>query len=294
MTGGGSTADRWTQWLGHRRFAGDPEAKARMFSELLVPIREQVLDGAEPVEDQRVLDVGCGDGLIAFGAVDRGAAKIVFSDISADLLAESHRLARARGVLERCAFVKASADDLWPIESGSIDIVTTRSVLIYVRDKAACFAEFCRVLRSGGRLSIFEPVTRFGQREWTGSRLFGVDMRPVAATAAKIHEVYSQLMPADDPMLDFDERDLVGLAESAGFEAIDLTLKAEVRPAEPCRWEVFLNGAGNPNLPTPAEFMAQSLTPEERDELTAYLRPLVETGQRTRRIAHAFLRCVQA
>lgn len=293
MAEDGSTADRWAQWLGHRRFAGDREARARMFSDLLVPIREQVLDGAEPLAGQRALDVGCGDGLIAFGALDRGALHVVFSDISTDLLAECRRLAQAQGVLERCTFVEASADDLCPIGSGSVDVVTTRSVLIYVRDKSACFTEFARVLRPGGRLSIFEPVNRFAQPELTGSRFFGADMEPVTALADKLRAVYSALIPDDDPMLDFDERDLVGLAERAGFESIELTLKAVVRPANPCRWDVFLGSAGNPNIPTPAEAMAQSLTPEEQHELTAYLRPLVEGGQRTHRMAHAFLRCVR-
>lgn len=293
MAENSSTTDRWAQWLAHRRFAGDREAKARMFSDLLIPIREQVLDGAAPIDGQRVLDVGCGDGLIAFGALERGAAEVVFSDISTDLLAECRRLAQAQGVLERCTFVEASADDLGRVRSASVDVVTTRSVLIYVRDKAACFTEFARVLRPDGRLSIFEPVNRFAQPEWTGSRFFGAEMEPVAALTEKIRAVYAVLTPEDDPMLDFDERDLVGLAESAGFESIGLTVKAEVRPADPCRWEVFLNGAGNPNIPTPAEAMAQSLTPQEQDELAAYLRPLVEGGQRTRRMAHAFLRCVR-
>ncbi len=293
MAEDGSTADRWAQWLGHRRFAGDREAKSRMFSDLLVPIREQVLDGAEPLKGQRVLDVGCGDGLIAFGALDRDAAEVVFSDISTDLLAECHRLAETQGLLERCTFMQASADDLHPIRSASVEVVTTRSVLIYVRDKSACFTEFARVLRPGGRLSIFEPVNRFAQPEWTGSRFFGADMEPVAALTDKIRAVYAALTPDDDPMLDFDEHDLVALAESAGFESIDLTVKAEVRPANPCRWDVFLNSAGNPNIPTPGEAMAQSLTPGERNEVTAYLRPLVEGGRRTHRMAQAFLRCAR-
>jgi arsenite methyltransferase len=285
--------DRWAEWLSERRFAGDAETRDRAFADLLEPVRERVLDGAAPIEGQRVLDVGCGDGLIAFGALERGAAEVVFADISTDLLRKCERLARAAGVRDRCTFVEAPADDLVQVESASIDVLTTRSVLIYVRDKAPSFAEFARVLRPGGRLSIFEPINRFGQREWTGSRFFGADMSPVAEIAEKVRAVYDRFMPADDPMLDFDERDLVRLAEDAGFDWIDLTLKAEVRPEEPCRWDVFVNTAGNPNVPTPAEAMAESLTPEERDELTAYLRPVVESGLRTRRMAHAYLRGVR-
>ena len=41
----------------------------------------------------------------------------------------------------------------------------TRSVLIYVDDKRASFAALHRVLRPGGRVSMFEPINRFGHPE---------------------------------------------------------------------------------------------------------------------------------
>jgi tetratricopeptide (TPR) repeat protein len=44
----------------------------------------------------------------------------------------------------------------------AVDVVTTRSVLIYLTDKAPAFSEFHRVLKAGGRLSIFEPINIFG------------------------------------------------------------------------------------------------------------------------------------
>lgn len=61
----------------------------------------------------------------------------------------------------RCRFVRAPADDLAALAPGSVDVVTTSSVLIYVQAKQQALHEFFRVLRPGGWLSLFEPINRF-------------------------------------------------------------------------------------------------------------------------------------
>ena len=283
--------DRWARWLADRRFGGNDEKRQRSFAELLNPLRDRVLDAAEPLAGRRVLDVGCGDGLIAFGALARGAGEVLFTDISPSLLQECERLAQDAGLRGRCRFVQAPADDLGAVASSSVDVVTVRSVLIYVRAKAECFREFARALAPGGRLSIFEPINRLAELEWTGTRYFGMDVAPVADLADKVRAVYR--VAPDDPMLDFDERDLMALAEGAGFSPVNLTLETAVRPTRPEPWDVFVNSAANPNLPTLAEAMADALSESERKQLTDYLRPRIESGAGTYRMAHAYLRAVR-
>jgi predicted RNA methylase len=68
-----STQDRWAQWLLHRRFGVDTQQLQVMLAGL-AKVRERVLEHARIGEGETVLDVGCGDGLIAFGAVDRPGA----------------------------------------------------------------------------------------------------------------------------------------------------------------------------------------------------------------------------
>jgi len=106
-------------------------------------------------EGDAVLDVGCGDGLIAFGALEKvgPTGRVVFSDISQDLLDHCRVLAEQLGVLNRCDFWRAAAEDLRSVADASVDVVTTRSVIIYVKPKEQAFREFHRVLRSGGRHS---------------------------------------------------------------------------------------------------------------------------------------------
>src|SRR5204862_299823 len=120
---------------------GDSEVRREML-EKLGRVRDKILDRAGVAAGERLLDVGCGEGLIGFGALERGAAHVVFSDISDDLLGFCREIADALGVSDRCSFVKASADDLAGISDASLDVVSTRSVLIYVADKERAFAEF--------------------------------------------------------------------------------------------------------------------------------------------------------
>src|SRR5262245_18005341 len=99
--------------------------------EHLVPMRDKVLDRAALAEGETLLDVGCGEGMVGFGALERGAGRVVFSDISDDLLEFCREAAEALGVADRASFVKAGAADLGGIADASVDVVTTRSVLIY-------------------------------------------------------------------------------------------------------------------------------------------------------------------
>jgi len=91
-----------------------------------------------------------------------GGYFVVFVDVSQDLLDRCRTLAQELEVLDRCKFVNASADELL-LADASVDVVTTRSVLIYLDRpaKERALRDFHRVLRPGGRLSIAEPINAF-------------------------------------------------------------------------------------------------------------------------------------
>ncbi len=286
-----SKLDIWAQWLLQRRWGGDRERMKAELRDCLYPIRDQVLSHAHLSEAETLLDVGCGDGLIAFGALDKVAtSRVIFSDISQDLLDYVQALAREMRVADRCEFIRASAADLSSIPDASVDVVTTRSVLIYVSAKQKAFDEFFRMLKPAGRLSIFEPINRFGWPE--PPQLFsGYDVTPIVEIANKVKALYLRLQPLDtDPMVDFDERDLIALAEKAGFKEINLELQVEIKPpTETADWDAFMHVAGNPKIPTLEEAIGQVLTPQEVEAFVAYLRPLVEARQGTTRSALAYL-----
>jgi arsenite methyltransferase len=160
-------------------------------------------------------------------------------------------------------------------------------VLIYVVEKERAFREFHRVLRPGGRISLFEPINRFGMEE--RRRTWGLDLDGAQELMAKLNAVFDAVQPPEDPMVDFDERDLIKLAETAGFFPVRLDYRAEIESPEPRRWETFLHSSWNPKVPTLAEAMDEALTTEEQQRLIEVLRPAVEQGRGTWRMGKAYL-----
>ena len=144
-------------------------------------------------------------------------ARAIFNDLSADLLGLCRDCAAETGALDRCRFVLGAVDDLQEIDEASVDVVTIRSVLIYVKDKLASLRECYRVLRPGGRLALFEPINRFIVADY-GRTFCGYDVSPIDDIVAKLEAVYDAIQdPVDDPMVDFDERDLLVFVTDGGL-----------------------------------------------------------------------------
>jgi arsenite methyltransferase len=274
--------DLWAEWIMRRRF-GDDEMKRRQLDEL-GRTRDRLLGIAQLKPAETVLDVGCGDGLIGFSALARGASHVTFSDVSSDLLEEAGRLADEVGVRDRASFLVAPAEDLSEVDDASVDLVTTRSVLIFVEDKAKAFGEFLRVLRPGGRIALFEPINRLNRFR----RAY--DIAGIEDLDARVQAVFDRLQPTDtDPMLNFDERDLLRWTEDTGFSDIKLTLEIESGAPPPQAWSAWAEVAWNPKVPTLSEAITEVLKPDEAKRYVSALRSAVEEGRGSRRMARAWL-----
>jgi 2-polyprenyl-6-hydroxyphenyl methylase/3-demethylubiquinone-9 3-methyltransferase len=113
----------------------------------LVPARARYLDREHiDVRGQRVLDVGCGGGLVTELLATRGARVT-----SVDIALHALRAGQAHLAAHNGTWVQASAQEL-PFADGSFDVVTCTDVLVHVPDPAAALRECARVLTHNGTL----------------------------------------------------------------------------------------------------------------------------------------------
>jgi arsenite methyltransferase len=285
--------DHWSRWLLDRRDAGDARQRS-LALEHLAPIRDRVLANAGPLDGVTLLDVGAGDGLIGLEALERvgPGGVVIFSDVSPPLVERCEEAVRVRGSLDRARFVVTRAEALDGIADGSVDVITTRSVLIYVADKVGAFAAFHRALRPGGRISLFEPINRLTYPEPPG-RFWGYDVAAVADLADKVRATFEELHdPASATITDFEAGDLVRLAEEAGFARIHCDCHIDVEPGQ---WqpvaavETLLDTSPNPLAPTIREAIGQALTEREGEQFVAHLRRAHDEGRQVKRLAVAYL-----
>lgn len=223
-------------------------------------VRERVLDRAQIRGEDTVLDVGTGTGLLVFGALDRlgpdGA--VIALDVSVDCLEEL----RATCDDPRVAYMVGAAEVL-PLPDESVDVVLTRSVLIYVREKAEAARELFRVLRSGGRVSIFEPVNRRNAQLW--------DLVDFGDLADRVVADFHRRWPPDHPMLDFDVDQMERWFAAAGFLDLAVDVHEDVRTTTPAS---VLHGVGAPGCPSLVAAWREAFAPEEVDRLVT----IVEAG----------------
>src|SRR5919199_656582 len=84
----------------------------------------------------------------------------------------------------------------------------------------------------------------------------GHDVTPVRELASRVRAVYERVQPpGSDPMLDFDERDLVRLATDTGFSDVSLTYEAKIerRALAHAGWDVFARSGSAQAEPSPEE-----------------------------------------
>ena len=278
-------ADLWSQWLLHGRYAQDAEFQKAVHA-LVDRYVERVLDGAQLAAGQVLVDVGTGEGLVAFRAIERVGAslRVWLTDISEPMLRHAETQAAERGVRDQCTFVRCTADHLEGIPDTSADVVVTRSVLAYVFDKTAALREFHRVLKPGGRISLAEPVYQDDALAASAMRSV-IESNPpdrVSPMTVLLHRWKAAQYPDTEakilasPIANYSERDMIRFAQAAGFTELHLELHIDTLPSIVRSWEVFINSSPHPLAPPLRAIMSEQFTAQERELFERTMRPVIE------------------
>lgn len=288
--------DKWASWLAERRFGGNKELQQRTYHGLNL-LRDKIIDNSGIQPRDRVVDIGAGDGLLGFGVLERcpEVDNVAFVDISEDALNMCRAASSALAVEQKTAFVQASAENL-PMETASVDVAVARAVYSYVKNKAQAFHEVYRILKPNGRFSFSEPVNRFKSINKGQYDFFGMDLTPIRDIADKFFVAYGYPLNLDEnTMTDFDERDLFALLRTAGFVQVLMQYEARFSAKAPFpAWEAFYNFAPNPNAPTLKEALAQTLTHDEQQQATDYMKSFMANNAGTMFDAVVFCTAIKA
>lgn len=148
-----------------------------------------------------VLDLGSGGGIDVLLSAKRVApgGKAYGLDMTPDMLRLARENQRKAGV-ENAEFLEGEIENV-PLPDASVDVIISNCVINLSSDKARALAEAFRVLKPGGRFAVSDIVVRGD-----------IDARVRASAELWLGCVAGAL----------EEREYVGLLESAGFADISI------------------------------------------------------------------------
>ena len=188
-------ADRW--W--------DPQSEFRPLHEIN-PLRLQWIDDTVSLPFKRVLDVGCGGGILAESMARRGAHVL-----GIDLADRPLKVAalHARQSDASVAYRAISAEELALERAGSFDVVTCMEMLEHVPEPASV-VKACADLAKPGATLVFSTLNK----TWKAYLMAIVGAEQVLKLVPKgTHEFEKFIRPSD----------LMRFIDDAGLQVVDAT-----------------------------------------------------------------------
>jgi len=139
--------------LAHRWW--DPTSEFKPLHDIN-PLRLKWIDDAAGLRGKRVLDVGCGGGILSEAMAACGA-EVTGIDLSEPALKVAQLHLAESGL--RVAYLNTPVEDLARREPHSFDVVTCMEVLEHVPDPASQVQACARLLKPGG-LAFFATINR--------------------------------------------------------------------------------------------------------------------------------------
>ena len=139
--------------LAHRWW--DPASEFRPLHEIN-PLRANFIDEHSPVAGKRLVDVGCGGGILAEAMAQRGAT-VTGIDMGEAPLAVARLHQQESGLAVE--YRQSTAEELAAREAGSFDIVCCLEMLEHVPDPGSVISACAALAKAGGSL-YFSTINR--------------------------------------------------------------------------------------------------------------------------------------
>ena len=138
------------------------------FDATISPHHGGLISAAAFAPGERVLDVGCGNGLTSRDAARAvgPSGSVLGVDLSGPMLARAEQLAKDDG-LANVRFERGDAQ-VHAFEPGAYDLVISRFGVMFFLDPVAAFTNIASGLRSGGRLAVLVWKS-VADNEWVSS-----------------------------------------------------------------------------------------------------------------------------
>ncbi len=140
--------------LAHRWW--DPDSEFRPLHQIN-PLRLDWINSHVPLDGKRVVDIGCGGGILSDSMARKGA-EVLGIDLSGKALKVAQLHALEAGTTN-VAYREVSAETLAAEQPGSFDVVTCMEMLEHVPDPAS-IARSCAALAKPGGWVFFSTINR--------------------------------------------------------------------------------------------------------------------------------------
>ena len=211
----------WSTWLKKTRFSYMDEAQVQQTLNWLFLIRDEVINLADIKKGQKVVDFGCGSGLLGFGVLEKfeDNVELTFSDKFIDCIDECQKILATMDTKANVKFLQTDISDI-KLENDCIDRAMTRSVLVHVKEKQPVFNELYRVLKQGGIYASFEPIIS------QNTRYYELLLPEQISDYFEFKKAEKEFMEnPNDPLVNFTGQSLEDNLKTAGFSDVNVDVK---------------------------------------------------------------------
>jgi ubiquinone/menaquinone biosynthesis C-methylase UbiE len=252
-----------------------------MVPTFFAPWASYLVQSANPQPGERVLDVGCGTGIVARRVALRVGSKrkVVGLDLNPNMLAVARTAAEREGM--QIEWHEGHAEKLL-FPEGSFDLALCQFALMFFADRRAALAEMHRVLTKGGRvaLSVFQDLER----------------HPFYQTLDDAIQQRLGMSGVQDIFALGDDDELHALLTDAGFQRVEIEpVSLTARFPDPegfLAGEIDVDTAAIPSMQHLDDQARQALTTAIREDMEAPLREVTEDDHVVLPF-HAYIACAE-